>query len=427
MGWITCIRKVALLSLLFLVLFSCKKDGELSPDFDNGNLLISFTDTFSLKTSVVEAARERTDVATHHLLGVYNDPIFGVKSSAIYTNVGLAGATDFGFNSTIDSLVLALEFEDFYGNSTSSFTINIYELASALESETSYYSDTYSTIQNTILGSATYTPGTSDSTLRVVITEPTLLGNIQSTQTYANNTEFQQVFKGLCIMSADTAGGVPAISQGTGAIAKFDLNSSLSKLSVHYTDTSATSLQEDLSINTDVKSYARFIHDYTGTDIEKHLNNDAGKNNNCTYVSTMSGVRTKIEVPNLREITQEGNVAINKAEIIFTLKNGTDASPDEILSSLALTGIDEDGDAIALLDDPLLEGSDHYGGEYNSTTKSFAFNITKHVHQLIKSTTTDYGMYLTAKGSVTTANRIVLNSENSPVSKIKLEITYSKF
>ena len=71
-------RKAILLSAIFFLvqLFSCKKDGELSPDFDSGNLSINFTDTFSLQTSVLEEDSLRTDLSIYHLLGLYNDPIF---------------------------------------------------------------------------------------------------------------------------------------------------------------------------------------------------------------------------------------------------------------------------------------------------------------------------------------------------------------
>jgi hypothetical protein len=437
----TLMRKVFLLSALFLVLilFSCKKDGKLSPDFEDGNLSVEFTDTFSLKTSVVEDPSGRTDVAVHHLLGAYNDPIFGVKSSSIYTNVGLAGSsTDFGGFLTIDSIVLVLDPIGYYGNSNSSYTVNVFELSSPLSTSTGFYSNTLTSTEPTLLGSNIYTPSSTDSILtavdnvmhkphlRVNLNDPTLISNITTKVKFTDNADFNTVLKGLHIVTTDTSTNPSPIAIGDGAISYFDLSSSFSGVIVYYSSSLGNNLQEKFIVNSDVKSYARFINDYTGTDVEKHINDDPSKNINRTYVSTMKGVRTKIEIPNIKELTKEGDISINKAQITFTLEDGSDTSPDEILSSLTLTGIDSEGNAIRLLDDPTLEGSDHYGGSYNFTTKSFTFNITKHIYQLIKSTTADYGMYLTANGSVTTANRIVLNSENSSISKIKLEITYSK-
>jgi len=427
---------------LVSILFSCKKDGELSPDFDDGNLTIIFTDTFSLKTSIIEEPAGRTDVATLHLLGVYNDPIFGMKSSSIYTNVGLAGATtDLGDQITIDSIILTLDPVNYYGNSASSFTVNVFEISdNPLMPSTDYYSDTYTASQLTLLGSTVFTSSATDSILtaidtvmhkhhlRVNLNDPTLITNIINGSPYTSNDALSAVFKGMHIVTSDTATYPAPIATGAGAISYFDMNSALSGVTIYYNNSIGDSHQENFILNSDIETYSYFINDFTSTDIEKHLANHLkdSRDTSRVYVSAMNGVRTKIEIPNIRELSKEGNIAINKAEISFTLVDGSDVSPDEILSSLSLTGVDESGNAIILADDPLFEGLDHYGGEYNTITKSFTFNITKHIYQLVTRTTPDYGMFLIANGSVTSANRIILNSENSPISAIKLEITYSK-
>ena len=434
-------QKALFLSVIFLVsiLFSCKKDGKLSPDYENGNLSVIHTDTFSISTSVVEDPKGRTDVAVHHLLGNYNDPIFGVKSSSIYTNVGLAGAsTDFGGFLTVDSIVLVMDPVGYYGNSNSSLMVNVYELNAPLNSSNGYFSNSVTDTDPTLLGSSSYTPSSTaniitavDSVshkphLRVSLNDPTLISNLTNKVRFSNNTDFNTVLKGLHIVTSDTAINPSPLAQGDGAIAYFDLSSDDSGVIVYYSSSLGNNLQEKFILNSDVKSYSYFKNDYSSTDVEKHLNNDPAKNDNRTYVSSMTGVRTKIELPTIRELTKEGSIAINKAQITFTLENGSDANPDSLLDGLLLTGINENGVAIFLSDDPVNEGLEHYGGDYNPTTKSFTFNISKHIHSLINSTSPDYGMYLTAKKSLIIARRIVLNSENSPVSKIKLEITYSK-
>tara|TARA_B100000809_G_C15138678_1_gene531895 strand:- start:3329 stop:4600 length:1272 start_codon:yes stop_codon:yes gene_type:complete len=422
MGSTLLMRKVFLLSAIFLVsiLFSCKKNGKLSPNFDNGNLLTIFTDTFSIKSTIIEDVPSQTGLIPFQLLGVYNDPIFGVRSSSIYTNVGISGETNFGTIFTIDSLVLSLKVAQYYGNSASSFTVNAFELATPLSSSTSFFSNTYSAVQNTLLGSALFTPSALDSTLRIVITDQTLINNIQSDTLYADNTAFNANFKGLYIVSSDTAGTTPAITQGDGGFALFDFSSVESNVTIHYNN----SVTEALILNNDVKTYSRFINDYSGTDIEKHLNNDASKNENRIYVSDMESVRTKIEVPYIKNLADEGNVSINKAVIVFTVETGTDASPNEILQALTLSGIDLAGNVFDLAD--ASEGTAHFNGVYNSTSKSISFNITRHLQQIINGTITDYGMYLTPNAAVVIPNRVVFNSENSPTFKTKLEITYSK-
>jgi len=422
MGLTLLTRKVFLLSTIFLasIFLSCKKDGKLSPDFDNGNLSIMFTDTFSIESTIIEDVPSQTDLIPFQLLGVYNDPIFGVRSSSIYTNVGVSGETNFGTIFTIDSLVLSLKVAQYYGNSASSFTVNTFELATPLSSSTSFFSNTYSAVQNTLLGSSVFTPSALDSTLRITITDQDLIDKIELDTLYFDNTAFNANFKGLYIVSSDTAGATPAITQGNGGFALFDFSSVKSNVTIHYND----SLTEALILNNDVKTYARFINDYSGTDIEKHLDTIATRNINRIYVSDMEGVRTKIEVPYIKNLADEGNVAINKALIVFTVETGTDASPNEILQALTLSRIDLAGNVFDLAD--ASEGTEHFDGVYNSTSKSISFNITRHLQQIINGTITDYGMYLTPNAAVVIPNRVVFNSENSPSFKTKLEITYSK-
>ena len=47
--------------LFSLSAISCKKDGKLSPQFDNRNLEISYVDTFSIVTSLIKEDSIRTD------------------------------------------------------------------------------------------------------------------------------------------------------------------------------------------------------------------------------------------------------------------------------------------------------------------------------------------------------------------------------
>jgi hypothetical protein len=422
MGSTLLMRKVFLLSTVFLVsiLFSCKKDGDLSPDFDNGNLSTIFTDTFSINSSIEKDDPSQTGLIPFQLLGVYNDPIFGTKSSSIYTNVGISGETDFGSNFTVDSLVLSLKVASFYGKSTSSFTVNAYELSSPLSSTTSYFSNIFSPVESVLLGSAVVTKDLLGSTLKIVITDQALRDRIETNSSYVDNNAFSASFKGLYLVSTDTAGSTPGLPSGDGALALLDFSNVDSKVTIHYNDTVA----EDLVLNSDVKTYARFVHDYTGTDIEKQLSNDASRNVNRIYASDMEGLRTKLELPNITNLADEGNVAINKAEIVFTVETGTDASPDDVLQALTLSGIDSEGNTFDLAD--ASEGTDHFGGVYDSSTKSISFNITRHLQQIINGTITDYGMFLITNAAIIVPNRAVFNSENSPTFKTKIEITYSK-
>jgi len=426
------LRKALFLSAIFFLtmLFSCKKDGKLSPDFDNDNVAIRFTDTFSITSKVIQEDSLRTDLSTTNLLGLYNDSIFGPMSSSIYTQLLLTGV-NVDFNNSIsnptilDSITLTLDYQGIYGDVAAPMTVEVYKLSSPLDANTDYYSNSSVPHETSPIASVTFIPNINN-VLRIKLND-SFGDSLIFHSPYVDNTVFTSFFNGLYITVKDSVTGT-TIPKASGSIGYFDLNSSSSVVSLYYhnNDVLKNSTKYDFLINSDGIKFSHFEHNYTGTDIAAHLNNSPTKDTTVTYVSSMAGVKTKIEIPNIKDLTNDGPVAINKAEIIFTVEDDTDETFAFAPSSLSLVGVDAAGDAVFLPD--FFEGQDHYGGILtdNGTKKTYTFNITRHIHQLIYFTATDYGMYLIANGSTTTANRAVISSENSSGFNIKLEITYSK-
>jgi hypothetical protein len=435
------LRKAFFLSSIFFLtlFFSCKKDGKLTPDFDNGNLQISYVDTFEIITSVEREDSLRTDALSLNLVGLYNDPIFGQVSSALYTQVLLTGVNlDFETATpTVDSIVLTLAYAGLYGDTASSMTLNVYELDADLDVNTDYYSNTPTAYKSTLEGSLNFVPNLRDSvdiefdTIKraphVRIKLNNSFGDKILTAPASDLTDdaaFANFIKGLYITTSENVDN-SSLSSGSGSIAYFDMNSELSTLTMYYDD----SLSYSFSINTSTEKYSQFSHNYTATDVEKQLNNEASKITDRTYVSSMAGVKTKIELPTIRDLVKEDPVIINKATLIFTVETGSDLPNDAIDETLYLVGIDADGNQIILADNNSSIETDntHFGGVYESETSSYSFNITRHLHQLLTTTETDYGMYLVSSGAKTEANRVVLGSgEENTTYKIRLEITYSK-
>ena len=431
-------KGIFLFAIFFLtLLFSCKKDGELSPDFDKSNLSVQFTDAFSIKSTVIKEDSLRTDKFIYNLLGLYNDPIFGPMSSSIYAQVTLTGLNvDFDSpRSTLDSVVLTLDYAGLYGDTTTSMSVNVYELSNDMLSSEYYYSNTYVSYSPTVLGTSTFVPNLSDSVnldfegqtraphLRIKLDntfgKSLMNADAGGSNKMVDNTTFLTFMKGLYITTVDSVSNTSLLS-GAGSVASFDMNSTMSTLTIYYNDTSSY----DFMINTEGIKYSRFAHDYTGTDIEAHLNQSLTRDTTLTYVSSMAGVRTKLEISNIKDLSQNGTIVINKAELVVSVEPGSEASFNDALSKLALTGINANGEAIFLLDER--EGQDHFNIKIDETARTYTYNITRHIQGLIYNTTTDYGLYLIAGGSSITASRAVLGTGKNIVSTMKLNITYSK-
>ncbi|MCO6499388.1 MAG: DUF4270 family protein [Vicingus serpentipes] len=429
-------RKIYLLSALLFIalLFSCKKDGELSPDFDLSAVSIQFTDTLSIEAIVVKEDSFRTDLSEFYLLGLYHDPLFGVKSSSIYTNVKLAGSTNFGSGFSIDSIVLTLAYAGLYGNPNSSMSINVYELSSPLDESKNYYSNDTAAYNSTLLKSLTFTPNLTDSVLtaidgvmhaphlRIKIDDPTFISNFESDTLYSDNAALNNVLGGLYITTANNVTNSSLIAE-EGSIAYFDMHSSLSTVTIYYKNATTDSLQESFLIDADTKKFSRFAHNYTGTDIEKHLTNSVSKDTTVSYLSSMAGVRTKLKVPYLKTLLKDGNIIINKAELTIPVAINTSGNYDTPLAAIGLAAINANGEAIFTPD----ATSYDYCGCLNTSTNTYTFDVSRYVHQLLYETSTDYGMYLIARGGAVNANRLVFGSSYNAFSPLKLNITYSKY
>ncbi|MGE0561878.1 MAG: DUF4270 family protein [Flavobacteriales bacterium] len=435
-------RKALLLSVLILmVLMSCKKDGELFPEFNNENLTIHFTDTMDILTTLLKDDSIRTDIAGANLLGIYNDSIFGPAAASFYTEITLSGSNvNFGNNAVIDSVVLTMKYVSSaaaYGGTGVTMDVDVHRLTEQF-TKSEYYSKDELTFNTTPLGSLSFMPNLSD-TVQVIQNGDTtwqsahiriplsntfgqeILDAGKDANIIANNTDLKALVNGLYITPSSNVNNT-TLAQNEGAILYLDMNSSLSTLTVFYSNDNGPEKSYSFIINSESKKFNHFEHNYTGTEIDKQLNN-LTYDSTLTYVQAMGGVKTKITIPNLKNLSSEGKIIINKAEIIFNVSDvGNNLST---IPTLALTGINSNGEATFLID--YFESANYFGGTYDATNKLYKFNIARHVQDLINNNTEDYGMYLVATGSSVMANRSVINSFKHPSNKIKLNITYSKF
>ena len=432
------LRKVTLLSaVLFIsILFSCSKEGELIPTFDTGNLDILYTDTFSITTMVVPEDPLRTDLAVYHMLGLYNDPIYGPKSSSIYTQLSLTGTdVDFGPSPVLDSVILTMTYQGFYGDTTSDMSIHVHEITTDLSTDNDYYSNTRVTYDPDPLVTKTFKPRPNtdvkidfDTITRAAhirlnlgstFGDKIMDGDVNGSDDLSDDETFQKYINGLYITTVDSV-PTTTIPANTGGIGYFDMNTATSTVIMYYNDTSSY----EFTINSGSAKWSRFAHNYTGTDVEKHLNNDITRDTTVAYISTMAGVKTKLFFNDIKSLLDSGNVVINKAELVIPIAANTEGTFDSPVVTLAVVGISEDDSPIILPD--LTEGLDYYGGTLDATSNTYTFNIARSIHDLVYSKETDYGMYLLPSGSSITAKRIVFGTWSNPVSRIKLNITYSK-
>ena len=456
--------KLDLLTLLIslFILGGCQNTDSIGLDVDpltdiNG----SFIDTLSIRSSTVREDSIVTNTLSQYPLGYFNDPVFGKTAANIALSLTMVNSnTTFGTAPVLDSAVLVLHYGDeFYGDSTSKFQVEVRQLAEQLNKTKTYYNPSGFKVNSTVIGSQLITVRRKDSVkvneiitgkVDVIKTKAPQIRIPLSTSFINNNfinagatnfsTEalFLKFIKGFHLRVNE------AQSSGPGGIAFLNLTDS-SRLDIYYKKTSGSTIDTVLTSfpikarSVDAPVAAQFTHDYTGTNIQTQLNNPTTQYD-FTYVQGLAGVRTKIRFPHLDKLKELGNITINKAELIVSVVGGTDNYKPSPRLLMYTTDIASQRQFIPDFGaDPTIALSDlDFGGFYDSKNKRYKFVVTTFLQDILKGKSKQYDTFIAPVSisysrqsgplaSGTTASRAVLGSAKNGVTyKMKLNIFYSK-
>ncbi len=405
----------------------CKEPDDLGinvlPVSDLSSLNIA--DTFSLQTTIVREDSIPSSNTSNSLLGAINDNVFGSSNAGFYTQVLLNSISlnpNFGTNPVCDSIVLTLDYTGYYGDTTSEHSFTVSELSEDIHADSVYYSNKNFSISNTLgtLQTSDIHPADSivlngvvsdphlriklDNTLGARFLDPANAGNL------SDNTTFLNFFKGIYVSDV--------IISGSGTILYFGLTKSMSKISLFYHNDAEDSLQYDFLLNGTGK-INHYSHDYSSAAFYSDLNIPHLNSDFC-YVQSLAGIKTKIELPFLNNLIQNGNISINKAEIITNLDNSSTATY-AANPSLFLVGIDTAGKSYFLPD--FIESTTGFGGTL--TSNSYTFLITRYIQQILSGTRTNNGLFLVSSGAASSAYRTIVGGSGNSTLKMKLRIQYT--
>ena len=153
--------------LLILALFSCKKDP-----YEIGIDLLPPTDTLNVRstdTCTVQAFSEmqdsmRTDKSASLIMGSMMDPVFGKITSSFYAQLRLSSeGVDFGKHPVLDSLVLMLVYNGYYGDTLSRQNVKVYEISQSFSYDSVFFSNQNLSAYPTLLADQDFIPNITDS------------------------------------------------------------------------------------------------------------------------------------------------------------------------------------------------------------------------------------------------------------------------
>jgi len=400
-----------LLSVSFILLFSCKKineatelGGDLIPGVDNVNTfdtsLTTITQNSILTSFIKNDSGHRVSYSDLVALGEINDPEFGQVHANFSFNLSAPAYGSYPFKASlpdIDSVVLSLRFAGAYGDTLSNGTqtVNVYEipfngLGTGISKDSQYrFNDPASDFTGTQIGTSTFTIRNLKDSFTVIQAYDTFkvanvvriklnpslgtrLAQMDTTNGYKNDSLFRTIFNGLAIKATN----------GGNALSYFNLADTATKLVVHYRyNANGKDTLSTVNYRHVVNGQSNYVNVQPGGNWAAALNNSSDK----IYIqSSPSSSYASIVIPGLSSF---GNKVIHRAEIIATR---LPSASDNIFTTpprLFLDRIRNNTDSSYIFERDLTIGSDGsigydvFGGTLKGDT--YLFNITRYVQGIV--------------------------------------------
>ncbi len=417
-----------------IVIAGCNKENniglEIQPPDDKINVYIDSLTNFSAYT--IGENSLTTSNHSYFMMGSYIDPVFGRSKAEFVSQILLSTAhLRFGDNPVADSLILYLDYgiltgnniQFYYGDTTTSQEIKIYELEKDIYHDSTYYSDhnmeDYFTAGNEI-GTLTFNPKPSMDSLAIHLSADLANRILQAdTVNLDDNDGFLSFFKGIYLATDFVA--------SDGSILYFDILSSKTRMTLYYSNSAQNSLSYDFDINDKCGRFSLFEHDYTGTVVEASINDTINQTDEV-YIQSMAGTKAflKFELDEELLTKAESGISINKAELIFQVANDPDIEKFKRPDNLFLTALNQAG-LEQFLDDYYLS-IEHFDGKYYPSEGVYKFNIARYLRALLDPDYSrrkdNYGLYLFNSFNRVISDRLILEGGKTEAN-IKLKIVYS--
>lgn len=420
-----------------LVIFSCNKDPQkIGIDLVDAtrnvvglDTTISITAWSSIDDSVV------SDETSVNLLGSQFTHTYGLTNTSFYTHLRLSTSQpDFGENPVGDSAILTLVYDGSFGNIGTPQTAIVYRINDTVGmfKDSTYYSNSFFSIDETELANHTFYPNPTDSVLidtvkyapelRVPLNEVFMnsILNPEDPDALLSNEDFLEYYKGIYVTT-------PSVSvPGHGAILSFDLLNSRSNVTIYYHNDTEDSLNYRLEINLNNARVGRFEHDYSlSTDVDfknQILEGETSIGNSKLYLQGLGGIKTTLKFPGLADFINQENIGINEAKLIIPAMEQMDGL--DIPENLILFQYDKNG--VAGFTEDQLEGDNYFGGNLNTGNNEYLFRISFYLQDLLGGST-DYGLVLFPSSKSVKPNGVSLFGTGSNLpSKMYLRIIYTQ-
>lgn len=412
--------------LAVAILFSaCRKINDsttlgsgLIPPIDNINTFETFLDIES--DNLLYNDTNKVYYADLHALGyISGDTEFGTTKGESYFNISYSNYLINPFYNkdsvvAIDSVVLSLGYDSYYGDTSSVQTVRVYELAQTSGfNDTSLYKYNQADFLTTgsELGSKSFQVKNLDDTilhirkrdttklvnvLRIplVNTLGTRFSNYDTTFSanggFRSDSILKTLFRGLAIKADNSGNALTYISPSNNTNTRLTIYFQVKKNGV--IDTTSVDFQHSSG------GQANIIKRTPGGGWNNYLTN-TGTNDDLLYIPGTPGSYGLLRIPALDTFR---NVVVHRAEIIANpiRSAGDDMFPHQ--QALFLNRVSATGDSLLTFDADMLLSNNFTNYTYEINTfggliksdSTYRFNISRYVQSMVTNRTTNYKMRL---------------------------------
>ena len=435
------------LGILWFLFSNCNDPSTIGAEFlEDDEIAVGFLDTLPLTVStkindsVLVYSIGQTVLRTF-ICGRLEDPLLGKSQAQIYSQVAIISREPDFVDATLDSVILSLAIDTLgvYAQDTSkTLSIEVHRVIEDMDINAATYSnqqyevgDKLGSLDNfklDINSSITVPEPQVGGAVDTVTYEPHLriplsaefgkeLIDLDTTDLTTAAT-FGDYFKGIRIQMTEGAEGTIG----------FDMDVSISRLSVYYTKND-DSRRYDFDLSNLNKRTVSYQHNYASAPVESFINDPIG-GDSLIFLQALGGLNADLTVNNLESLPD--NIIVNKAELILTQ---AELPGDEIIFSpsdqLITFNRNSEGnlvwvnDVFPVFNDPRfiepISGGFIIRGE-NSIT--YRLNLSGHIQRMINGEV-DNRIELGVHPNNENASRVVLYGPGNSVSPAKLAIVYT--
>ncbi|MDZ7879066.1 MAG: DUF4270 family protein [Saprospiraceae bacterium] len=469
------------LAVCLVLAASCNKTSLLGSElFENDKLNLQFTDTLSLNAltdAPIPVLMHVKDITGYDNLPIGNmpDAYFGKLESSIYAQFGLQNVVAPTFPSLdsakIDSIrfIMPYNASGTYGDTTATQKLVVYRLTEEIKGDSIYSNKTFAN-EATPLGSLTFkpTPNTTSNRRLEALPGATKVDTfvdiphvsipldinfgkdiMRLSSTTLSDTAFQTWLKGIVIKSETPANCMLSFNMSPSAgTTPTGQSSRVAGIYVYYRNNATDTTRQVYTFYTSGQPrYANYKNDYLNGKVKDFINSPK-KADSLVFLQSLGGSVARLEFPYLKNM---GNIAINKAELEFTINEDADTKtipPAEQLILLTSAAKIADGNIVNLSGSLSLiatnsraiadVGQSGYSvltfntipdfGGYPFTengVQKYKMNITQQLQKMLNGSEGTQ-LYLAPHFQYTRAGRVVLYGAKHPKYKMKVNLIFTK-